>query len=210
MVELNDGLMSTILSFPPLQSYADPVSSRKWRKHRKIHVDLFCSGEISENLDSARVFTWFGSDTCVFTTQIGLLERLVSFFRLFRRFLCHVWVGEFWGKEMIERDWKTFRKRFATSCTLCSILICGETVASITFPQKCGTNWDGCIGIRLRFVRSHWCLFEPIPMDWYGVLFRLGWKLVFDVSVFNQTGRRLDMQSCLATLGTFCARIRLF
>ena len=41
-------------------------------------------------------------------------------------------------------------------------------------------------------------------------MFRLHLKLNFDVSVSNQTGRRLDMQSCLATLGTFCARMRVF
>ena len=40
--------------------------------------------------------------------------------------------------------------------------------------------------------------------------FHLGLILVFDVSVSNQTGCRLDMISCLETLFTFFARRRLF
>ena len=44
-------------------------------------------------------------------------------------------------------------------------------------------------------------------MEWYRVVFCLRLKLFFDVSVSSQTGRRLDMISCLETPCTFSARI---
>ena len=47
-------------------------------------------------------------------------------------------------------------------------------------------------------------------MEWYRIVFCLVLKLVFDVSVSNQTGRRLDMSSRLETLRKIYARIRVF
>ena len=67
----------------------------------KSHVDLFCSGDISENLVFASFVTCVGSGSCAFTTRTCLLERLVSLFRLFRTFPCQVLGGIVLVEEMI-------------------------------------------------------------------------------------------------------------
>ena len=73
-----------------------------------------------------------------------------------------------------------YEKRCATSFTLCSHPICGERVASITFPRQFGTDRDVCIVFRSRFVCLHCYLFESrlikqyrcIFLSWFETLFR--------------------------------------
>ena len=154
MVELDGDVRSTILWFFSLESCDDPFSSRKWRKNQKIRVAVFCRGDISENLVSASLFLRVGSDSCVFTTRIALLERPVSLFSTFSKISLSSFGWDSFGGRNDQKWLILCEKRYATSFTLCSHPICGERVASITFPRKCGTNRDLCIVIRLRLVRS--------------------------------------------------------
>ena len=80
MLELYEGVHRIISSFQLFNLVLIRFRLENDEKIGKIHVDLLCSGGISENLVSASFLTCVGSDSCVSTTQIGLSKRPVSLF----------------------------------------------------------------------------------------------------------------------------------
>ena len=108
-----------------------------------------------------------------YDTNRSIGEASLSF-SAFRRFPCQVLGGIIRMEKTVESDWSMCEKRYVSSCTLCSHPICGETVASITFPQKFGTDRDVRIVIRLRFVCLHWYPFGSRLIEQYRLIF-LSW-----------------------------------
>ena len=116
------------------------------------------------------LWIWF---VRVYDTNRSTGEASVSFSTFSKISLSSFGWDSFGGRN--DQKWLILcEKRYATSFTLCSHPICGERVASITFPRQFGTDRDVCIVFRSRFVCLHCYLFESRLIKQYRCIF-LSW-----------------------------------